>query len=170
MFAHSGARRSENDACLELLRRVVWFDDGTCCALFAVDSPAHAFVAGDRGRGRIGCTPGLFRIFREKWRVYRTRGWPTSQGTVGNIRPDKVSGGANGVDYWKVKFDYTYKVQQEHTHSFSIICATENLANRASAGLKDKTVSVHYKPSDENKAMLWEDEVFNIWWDASRQP
>jgi hypothetical protein len=113
---------------------------------------------------------GLFRIFREKWRVYRTRGWPTSQGTVGNIRPDKVSGGANGVDYWKVKFDYTYKVQQEHTHSFSIICATENLANRASAGLKDKTVSVHYKPSDENKAMLWEDEVFNIWWDASRQP
>ncbi|MGD0481114.1 MAG: hypothetical protein ABSA42_13150 [Terracidiphilus sp.] len=106
---------------------------------------------------------GLFVIYREKWRMYRTRGWPTSPGIVGNIRSRKVSGGKDGVDYWKVTFDYTYKVEREHTNSYSFNCVTENLADRASAGLKDKTVSVHYKPSDENKTILWKDEVWNIW-------
>jgi len=105
---------------------------------------------------------GLFRIFREKWRVYRTRGWPTSPGIVGNIRVRKIDGGVNGIDYWKLTFDYTYKVEREHTGSYSFNCVTENLASRASAGLKDKTVSVHYRPSDENKAILWEDEVWKI--------
>jgi len=106
---------------------------------------------------------GLFRIYREKWRVYRTRGWPTSPGIVGNIRSDKVDGGVNGVDYWKVSFDYTYKVEREHTSSYSFNCVTEHLADRATAGLKGKTVSVHYRPSDENKAILWKDGVWAIW-------
>jgi hypothetical protein len=96
--------------------------------------------------------------------VYRTRGWPTSPGTVGNIQSRKVDGGVNGVDYWKLTFDYTYKVEREHTNSHSFNCVTANIADGAIAGLKDKTVSVHYKPSDENKAILWEDEVLNIWW------
>jgi hypothetical protein len=104
----------------------------------------------------------LFAILREKWRVHRTRGWPTSPGIVGNISSDKVDS-AKGIDYWKVTFDYTYKVEREHTKSYSFDCVTENEANRASAGLKGKTVSVHYKPSDENKAILWEDEVSAIW-------
>ena len=102
----------------------------------------------------------------EKWRKYRTKGWPTSPGTVAYIHVRKVDGGLNGVDYWKLSFDYTYQVQQEHTSSYSFNCATENMADGATAGLTDKTVSVHYKPSDENKGILWEDEVWDIWWDT----
>jgi hypothetical protein len=112
---------------------------------------------------------GLFLTCREKWRKYRTRGWPTAPGIVANIRVRKVDGGVNGVDYWKLTFDYTYKVEREHTDSYSFNCVTENMADGASAGLKDKTVSVHYRPSDENKAILWEDEVWDIWWDTYSQ-
>jgi len=75
----------------------------------------------------------------------------------------------NGIDYWKVTFDYTYKAEREHTKSYSFNCVTENMAAGASVGLKDKTVSVHYKPSDENKAILWKDEVWDIWWETYRQ-
>ena len=108
----------------------------------------------------------LFLTFREKLRKYRTKGWPTAPGAVRNIRVRKVSGGANGVDYWKLTFDYTYRVVYEHSNSYSFNCMTENMADGACAGLKDKTVSVHYKPSDESKAMLWEDEVWDVWWDT----
>jgi hypothetical protein len=112
---------------------------------------------------------GLWVVFltcKEKLRKYRTRGWPTSPGTVGNIQVKKVGGGLNGVDYWKLTFDYTYHVQQDHTGSYSFNCVTENMADGATAGLKDKSVSVHYPPSNEAKGILWEDEVWDVWWDT----
>jgi hypothetical protein len=108
----------------------------------------------------------VFATCREKWKKYRTRGWPTATGTLTDIRSEKVDGGLNGVDYWKVKIDYRYTVGQEHPGTYSFNCATENMANGATAGLKEKTVCVHYKPSDEAKALLWEDEVWDIWWDT----
>jgi hypothetical protein len=103
---------------------------------------------------------------REKWRKHRTRGWPTTPGAVENIQVRKVDGGMNGVDYWKTSFDYTYQVQQQHHGSYSFNCTSEKMADGAIAGLKDKTVSVHYKPSDESKGIVWEDEVWNVWWDT----
>lgn len=107
----------------------------------------------------------LFAIFREKWRMHQTRGWPTVPGAVGNVEVRKVDGGLNGVDYHKVSFEYTYSVQQEHKGKYSFNCATEKMSEGAVAGLQNKTVSVHYKPSDESNAVLWEDEVWNVWWD-----
>jgi hypothetical protein len=106
----------------------------------------------------------IFQTCKEKWRMHRTRGWPTSSGTVTNIQVRKVDGGLNGVDYWKLTFDYIYQVQQEHSGTYSFNCVTEKMAGGATAGLRDKTVSVHYKPSDESKGILWEDEVWDIWW------
>ena len=105
------------------------------------------------------------QTFREKLRKYRTRGWPTATGTVSNIAMRKVDGGLNGVDYWKVSFDYSYRVAQEHSGSYSFNCTSEAMADGAVAGLKDKTVCVHYSPSGEGKMLLWEDEVWDIWWD-----
>jgi len=109
---------------------------------------------------------GAIQFGREKLRVYRTRNWPRASGTVSNIRVRKVDGGANGVDYWKVTFDFTWRVAQEHTGTYKFNCTTEEMGNGAVAGLKDKPVSVHYKPSDESKGVLWEDEVWDIWWET----
>jgi hypothetical protein len=106
---------------------------------------------------------------REKFRKYRTRGWPTASGTIGNISVRKVNGGVNGVDYWKLTFEYTYRVQFEHTNNYCFNCLSESMADGATAGLKDKTIPVHYKPVDEYKAALWEDEVWDLWWDTYRQ-
>jgi hypothetical protein len=108
----------------------------------------------------------LFLTCKEKLRKYLSRGWPTAPGTVANIRTRKVDGGMNGVDYWKLTFDYTYRVQQEHSGSYSFNCATENMADGATAGMTGKTVSVHYKPSGESKGILWEDEIWDVWWDT----
>ena len=101
--------------------------------------------------------------FREKWRKYRTRGWPTAEGAVANIRVEKVDGGANGVDYWKLTFDYSYRVAQEHTSNYSFNLVTEKLRDRAAAGMVGKCVRVHYDPKDEAKGILWEDEVWDLW-------
>lgn len=108
----------------------------------------------------------IFQTCREKLRKYRTRGWPTAAGKIAEIKVRKVDGGLNGVDYWKVSFDYSYRVAQEHSGSYSFNCATEAMADGAVAGLKDKTVCVRYSPSNEGKMLLWEDEVWDIWWDT----
>jgi hypothetical protein len=109
---------------------------------------------------------GIFLTCKEKLRKYRTRGWPTTPGEVGNLQIRKVDGGMNGVDYWKVAFDYTYHVHTEHSGKYSFNCVTEKMAEGAVTGLRDKAVSVHYKPSDESKGIVWEDEVWDLWWDT----
>ena len=106
------------------------------------------------------------QTFREKLRKYRTRGWPTATGTVSNIAMRKVDGGLNGVDYWKASFDYSYSVAQQHSASYSFNCTSEEMATGAVAGMTDKTVNVHYSPSDESKSVLWEGEIWDIWWDT----
>jgi hypothetical protein len=106
------------------------------------------------------------QTFREKLHKYRSRGWPITTGTISNIAVRKVSGGLNGVDYWKASFDYSYSVTQPHSASYSFNCVSEEMAAGAVAGLKDKAVCVHYSPSDESKCLLWEDEVWDIWWDT----
>jgi hypothetical protein len=103
---------------------------------------------------------------REKLRVYRTRSWPTATGTVTNIRSRKVDGGINGIDYYKVAFDFNYRVAQDNTGTYEFNCTSEAMADGAVAGMQNKTVSVHYKPSDEAKGILWEDEIWDIWWDT----
>jgi hypothetical protein len=109
---------------------------------------------------------GAIQFGREKLRVYRSRNWPKATGTVTNIQSRKVDGGINGVDYYKVTFDFNYRVDQDHTGTYDFNCTSEAMAEGAVAGLQDKTVSVHYKPSDESKGILWEDEIWDIWWDT----
>jgi hypothetical protein len=109
---------------------------------------------------------GAIQFGREKLRVYRTRNWPKATGTVSNIRSRKVDGGANGVDYFKVTFDFTWRVAQDHTGTYKFNCTSEEMAAGAVAGLQERSVSVHYKPSDESKGILWEDEVWDIWWET----
>jgi len=107
-----------------------------------------------------------FTTFREKLRKYRTRGWPTAAGAIEDIHVRKVDGGINGVDYWNVTFIYRYRVSAEHIGTYSFNCTSEKMSEGAFAGLDNKTVSVHYKPSDESKGILWEDEVWDIWWNT----
>jgi hypothetical protein len=109
---------------------------------------------------------GAVLILREKLRKYLTRSWPVSTGTVSNVQVKKVDGGINGIDYWKVSFEYTYSVAQEHSGKYSFNCTSELMGQGAAAGMADKTVAVHYKPSNESKALLWEDEIWDIWWDT----
>ena len=108
----------------------------------------------------------LFFTVREKLRVYRTRTWPKTDGDITEVSVKKVGGGINGVDYWKVSLEYSYRVQQEHAGKYSFNCTSENMGNGAVAGLAGKTVAVHYQSSDEAKSLLWEDEVWDIWWDT----
>jgi hypothetical protein len=108
----------------------------------------------------------LAMTLREKWRKYRTRKWPRCAGRITSLKLSKVDGGFNGVDYWKVVLDYSYYVLQEHNRSYSFNCASEHMGESAVAGLTGKAVSVHYHPSNENKSLLWEDEVWDIWWDT----
>jgi len=107
----------------------------------------------------------LIATFWEKWRVHRSRNWPTAQGVLSNVRSKPVDGGANGVDYYKIKFDYTYTVTQAHTGSYSFNCVKEAQANGAVTYLRDKTVTVRYAPGNEAKSLLWEDDVWNLWYD-----
>jgi len=129
---------------------------------------------------------GIVVTLKEKWRVHKSKTWPTATGAISNVKQEKVDGGVNGVDYHKVSFRYTYQTnrgqtnrgqtkqgqaqqgqmrQPEHTGSYSFNCISEAQANGAVAGLVDKTVSVHYQPGNEAKSVLWEDEVWNIWFD-----
>jgi hypothetical protein len=109
---------------------------------------------------------GIVATMKEKWRKYRTRSWPTTSGAVKNVQVDKVDGGVNGVDYWKVSFEYSYRVKQEHTGKYKFNCTSEKMSQGAFAGMTDKTVNVHYKPSNEADAVIWEDEIWDIWWDT----
>ena len=103
---------------------------------------------------------------REKWRVYRSKGWPTCPGAVENLAVRKVDGGMNGVDYWKVSFDYRYRVTEEHVGSYKFNCTSEEMAHGAMVGLEGKTVSVHTPPANEGKGIVWEDEVWDVWWET----
>ena len=107
-----------------------------------------------------------FRMGREKLRVYRSRSWPTCPGTVEKLAVRKVDGGLNGVDYWKITFDFRYQVEAEHTGSYAFNCTSEGMAEGAMAGLAGKSVSVHYPKSDAGKGIVWEDEVWDVWWDT----
>jgi hypothetical protein len=109
---------------------------------------------------------GIFMTGKEKWRKHRTKSWPTTTGTINDVKVEKVWGGVNGVDYWKVTFSYAYQVQQPHTGKYSFNCTSETMGQGAVAGMQDKTVSVHYKPSNEAETVIWEDEIWDIWWDT----
>jgi hypothetical protein len=111
----------------------------------------------------------LVQTAREKWRVWRTRSWPTSAGTISKLGYEKIDGGLNGIDYWKVRIDYAYVAAndpaQYHGH-YEFNVTSEEQATGAIAGLQEKTVSVHYDPGLHDKGVLWEDEVWDIWWDT----
>jgi hypothetical protein len=107
----------------------------------------------------------LVMTLRDKWLQYRTKSWSTCVGTLTAVSHRKVDGGLNGIDYWKVTLEYSYRVLQEHSGEFSFTCATEGMAEGAVAALQDKTVCVHYKRSNEANSVLWYDEVWDIWWD-----
>jgi hypothetical protein len=119
---------------------------------------------------------GIVVTLKEKWRVHKSKNWPKATGSISDIKTEKVDGGVNGVDYHKVSFRYTYQTQPaqaqpgqtqpEHTGSYSFNCISEDQAKGAVAGLLDKTVCVHYQPGNEAKSVLWEDEVWNVWFDT----
>jgi len=103
---------------------------------------------------------------REKLRVYRSRSWPKCPGAVEKLAVRKVDGGLNGVDYWKITFDFRYQVEREYTGLYAFNCTSEGMAEGAMAGLEGKSVSVHYPKSDAGKGIVWEDEVWDVWWDS----
>ncbi len=107
-----------------------------------------------------------FRFGREKLRVYRSKSWPTCSGAVEKLAIRKVDGGLNGVDYWKITFDFRYQVEAEHTGSYAFNCTSESMANGAMAGLAGKIVTVHYPKSNPAKGIVWEDEIWDVWWDT----
>jgi len=82
-----------------------------------------------------------------------------------------VWGGLNGVDYWKIKIEYAYTAsgdlaQTEYSGFYSFNVTSEEQANGALAGLKDTTVCVHYSPGNPAQGLLWEDEVWDLWWET----
>ena len=100
----------------------------------------------------------------EKWRVYRTRNWPTAVGVIQDVTAVRKDGGANGVDYWQVLFNYTYTVNgKQYSGKYHVNCATEGIRDEAAAGLPVAQAIVHYSPSDQGHSVLWEDEVWNLW-------
>jgi len=102
----------------------------------------------------------------EKWKKYRTKNWPTATGTITKLDAYKVDGGLNGIDYWKVAIHYAYQAQHEGAGVYTFNCTSELMSQGAVAGLTDKPVCVHYSPFKESKSLLWEDEVWDIWWDT----
>lgn len=122
-----------------------------------------------RDLGLIGLFLAIYFVIvtgKEKWQVHRTRQWSTAQGTIENLQLEKVSGGMNGVDYWKVRFHYRYNATGEHEGTYAFNCTSETQGQGAIAGLQNKTVCVHYKPGAEGKSVLWEDEMWDLWWDT----
>ncbi len=100
----------------------------------------------------------------EKWRVHRTRSWPTAAGNISDVRTEFEPGGTNGVDYWRVYFKYTYTVDSaEYTGEYHVNCVKESLAQSASAGLSSAQALVHYDPQKPAHSVLWEDEVWDLW-------
>jgi Protein of unknown function (DUF3592) len=147
--------------------------------LSALDLPS--ILSGIRSRSEIVFIVVFLLIWlivqtgREKLRKYRSRNWPTTVGTISNLSVHKVDGGLNGVDYWKITIDFTYSVSvsvpneptgNSYSGSYSFNCTSEEMAQGAMAGLKDKTVSVHYNPKEAAKGILWEDDVWDIWWET----
>ena len=102
----------------------------------------------------------------QKWKKYRTRNWSTAVGTIAKIDVNKVDGGLNGIDYWKVAVHYAYQAKQEGAGVYTFNCTSELMSQGAVAGLTGKPVCVHYSPFKESKSLLWEDEVWDIWWDT----
>jgi hypothetical protein len=149
------------------------------CSSFLFDLPS--ILLGNRSRSEIVFIVVFLLIWllvqtgREKLRKYRSRRWPTNAGAITNLGVRKVDGGLNGVDYWKITIDFIYTVagsaigqpaSDSYSGSYSFNCTSEEMAQGAMAGLKDKPVSVHYNPKDTGKGILWEDDVWDIWWDT----
>jgi hypothetical protein len=105
----------------------------------------------------------LFVTLKEKWAKIRTRNWPVTQGPIENIRVEKVEGGVNGADYWKLTFDYTWTVSTQHRDSYSFNLTTDRLRDAAETGLVGKVAAVHYNPKNEADACVWFDEVWDLW-------
>jgi hypothetical protein len=105
----------------------------------------------------------LVVLGKEKWEVYRTQRWPVTEAPVEAVRVERVDAGPNGVDYWKLHFNYTYEVTARHSGSYTFNLVTDKLKDEAEAGMAGKTVRVHYNPKDESKSVLWEDEVWALW-------
>jgi hypothetical protein len=100
----------------------------------------------------------------EKWRKHRTRGWPTVQGAVVDLKNTYEDGGANGVRYWRISFGYNYTVNgSDHSGHYKFNCVSEGAGKKAAERLNGATVNVHYNPRDAAKSMLWEDEVWDLW-------
>ena len=100
----------------------------------------------------------------EKWRVHRTRRWPTAIGTIEDVTAVRQDGGANGADYWRVLFNYTYTVDgRPYSGKYHVNCVTEGIRDEAAAGLSVAQATVHYSPSEPAKSVLWEDEVWKLW-------
>ncbi len=122
--------------------------------------------------GQVGFVAGVLaawwaaRAGWERLRVYRSKGWPTCDGAVEKVAMRKVDGGLNGVNYWKVSFDYRYVAKEEHVRSYAFNCVSEAMGDGAVAGLEGRTVRVHFSPADEGKGIVWEDEVWDVWWDT----
>jgi hypothetical protein len=100
----------------------------------------------------------------EKWRVHRTRKWPTVPGATTEVHTEFISGGINGVDYWRVHFVYVYSVNgTEYRGKYHVNCVSEGLSKDATAGIAKGPATVHYDPANPVKSVLWEDEVWNLW-------
>jgi hypothetical protein len=111
----------------------------------------------------------LVQTGREKWRVYSTRRWPTAAGRAVQASYKKIDGGLNGIDYWKVELEYAWKVvggETEYAGIYKFNVTSEEQAQGAVAGLTEKAVSVHYDPAKKSHGVLWEDEVWDIWWET----
>lgn len=100
----------------------------------------------------------------EKWRKFRTRSWPTAAGATCDVEKEFVSGGVNGVDYWRVNFHYTYSVGgTEYKGKYHVNFTSESMREQALAGITKGPAIVHYDPANPLKSVLWEDEVWNLW-------
>jgi hypothetical protein len=118
----------------------------------------------------VGFAAGLLAIYfavvtgMEMWRKRRTRNWPTVAGAIAEVNTEFKPGGRDGVDYWRVHFVYNYTVDgKDYSGKYHVNCVTEDLGRKASAGLAQGQATVHYNPKDAGDAVLWEDEVWELW-------
>ena len=74
--------------------------------MIRVDSFREGLVAFGAMAAILGVYVGVVTLI-EKRRVRRTRKWPTAPGSVSEVTSRCVIQ-ANGPDYWKVGFTYTY--------------------------------------------------------------
>jgi hypothetical protein len=144
--------------------------------LLALDLPSILLKM--RSHGEIAFVLGVLLVWflvqwgREKLRVRRTKNWPTLDGEILKLGYEKVWGGVNGIDYWKVTIEYQYSATGKngqtgnYSGKYKFNCTSEEMAQGAVAGLKDKPVRVHYDPKKPASNLLWEDDVWDIWWDT----